>query len=269
MTVLVIRYSFKRFVLVSASFLTGSVLLFFEGKDVRAVNLAFRVLFLMVGMFLATVGIALVTLADLGTTPISTVPYVFSVITGYSFGLTTFVVNLFFILGQVLLLRKKFPLWNILQVPLVAVFGFFIDVSMHLFSWITLSTYWEHLALSVTGNAVLALGVLMQVRSKTIVQPGEGIVLAVSVTFRRAFSSMKIANDVSLVIIALAVGYIVLGHSEGVREGTLISVIAVGLFIKAFEWILARFKKEPLPEDKEPNTLFEKESEKSEGSTNC
>ena len=100
MTVLVIRYSFKRFVLVSASFLTGSVLLFFEGKDVRAVNLAFRVLFLMVGMFLATVGIALVTLADLGTTPISTVPYVFSVITGYSFGLTTFVVNLFFILGQ-------------------------------------------------------------------------------------------------------------------------------------------------------------------------
>lgn len=33
MTVLVIRYSFKRFVLVSASFLTGSVLLFFEGKE--------------------------------------------------------------------------------------------------------------------------------------------------------------------------------------------------------------------------------------------
>ena len=145
----------------------------------RAVNLTLRILVLMVGMFLATVGIALVTLADLGTTPISTVPYVFSVITGYSFGLATFVVNLFFVLGQILLLRKKFPLWNILQVPLVAVFGFFIDVSMHLFSWISLSTYWEHLALSVTGNAVLALGVLMQVRSKTIVQPGEGIVLAV------------------------------------------------------------------------------------------
>ena len=209
----------------------------------RAVNLALQVLILLVGMFLATVGIALVTLADLGTTPISTVPYVFSVITGYSFGLATFVVNLFFVLGQVLLLRKKFPLWNILQVPLVAVFGFFIDLSMHLFSWISLSTYCEHLALSVMGNAVLALGVLMQVKSKTIVQPGEGIVLAVSVTFRRAFSSMKIANDVSLVIIALAVGYIVLGHSEGVREGTLISAIAVGLFIKFFEWVLLALRK--------------------------
>ncbi len=253
-------YSLSQDFLADACHFFSAAELFFNGVRVRALNLTLRILVLMVGMFLATVGIALVTLADLGTTPISTVPYVFSAITGYSFGLATFVVNLFFVLGQVLLLRKKFPLWNILQVPLVAVFGFLIDVSMHLFSWIELSSYWEHLCLSMTGNAVLALGVLMQVRSKTLVQPGEGFVLAVSVTFRRAFSSMKIANDVSLVIIALAVGYIVLGHSEGVREGTLISAVAVGLFIKAYEWVLARFKKEPLPQDKEPNTLFEKGS---------
>ena len=225
----------------------------------KGFNLFLRVILLFIGTFIATIGIALVTLSDLGTTPVSTVPYVFSVITGYSFGQATFAVNIFFVLGQILLLRKKFPIWNLLQIPLVGIFSYFIDISMGLFSWLDPQIYWERLFISVAGNAVLAAGVLMQVRSKTMVQPGEGIVLAIAVTFRRKFSTMKIGNDVSLVIIAIGISLIVLGHTVGVREGTLISAVAVGLFIKLYEWILARLSHAPRVENKEPNTLFEKD----------
>jgi len=60
------------------------------GSSRRFAHLSLRLLLLLIGMFTAALGVALTTVADLGTTPISTVPYVFTVLTGYSFGTTTF-----------------------------------------------------------------------------------------------------------------------------------------------------------------------------------
>ena len=80
------------------------------GSSRRFAHLSLRLLLLLIGMFTAALGVALTTVADLGTTPISTVPYVFTVLTGYSFGTTTFFVNIFLVAGQVLLLRRRFAL---------------------------------------------------------------------------------------------------------------------------------------------------------------
>ena len=67
------------------------------GSSRRFAHLSLRLLLLLIGMFTAALGVALTTVADLGTTPISTVPYVFTVLTGYSFGTTTFFVNIFLV----------------------------------------------------------------------------------------------------------------------------------------------------------------------------
>ena len=69
------------------------------GSSRRFAHLSLRLLLLLIGMFTAALGVALTTVADLGTTPISTVPYVFTVLTGYSFGTTTFFVNIFLVAG--------------------------------------------------------------------------------------------------------------------------------------------------------------------------
>ena len=76
-------------------------------------NLTLRVLRLFVGMFLAAFGISTITTAGLGTTPISTLPFVLAVLSGYSFGQTTFLVNVVFVIGQFMLLGRKLPWWNI------------------------------------------------------------------------------------------------------------------------------------------------------------
>lgn len=73
------------------------------GSSRRFAHLSLRLLLLLIGMFTAALGVVLTTVADLGTTPISTVPYVFTVLTGYSFGTTIFFVNIFLVAGQVLL----------------------------------------------------------------------------------------------------------------------------------------------------------------------
>ena len=194
--------------------------------------LALRILLLTPGMFVMALGIADVTLAGLGTTPISTVPLVTAEILGITFGEATFFVNCFFVLGQILLLRRGYQFINLLQIPLVFVFGFFIDLGMEIFSSIEPSQLWQSWAMSLSGNLLLAVGVFASIKSRTLVQPGEGIVMAVSIVTRKSFASLKIANDVSLVAIAAAAGWFVLGRFVGIGLGTLVSAVMVGLMIK-------------------------------------
>lgn len=66
-------------------------------------------LVLACGLALAGFGVALTTRAGLGTSPISSLPYVVTFLTPLTFGMTTFVVSVFFVLGQVALLRRDFP----------------------------------------------------------------------------------------------------------------------------------------------------------------
>ena len=62
---------------------------------------------LVAGMFVAACGIAIITQTNLGTTPISSLPYAVTGLTGYSFGTTTFFINLIFIALQWVILSRK------------------------------------------------------------------------------------------------------------------------------------------------------------------
>ena len=90
------------------------------------------------------------------------------------------------------------------------------------------------MAMSMFGNLVLAVGIILQVRSKTIVQPGEGIVLAFAAVFHRPFGTVKIVNDTVLVVIAGILSVAVLGSLVGALVGFLVcSAILVGFLVKA------------------------------------
>lgn len=196
-------------------------------------HLGGRFILWLVGTVLEAFGIAMTTSSAIGTTPISTVPIALTTITGYSFGTTTFIMNLFFVAGQFLLIGKKFPLWNLLQIPGVLVFSLCIDLFMALLATKVPDPWVLKCIMSIAGNFFLALGIVLQVGSKLLVQPGDGIVLAAALRFQQKFSTMKIANDISLVMIAVLLGLLFLHEIVGVREGTLISAFAVGLMVKA------------------------------------
>lgn len=202
-------------------------------KEVRKARLPGRLMLLLAGTELATLGITLTTVSGLGTTPISTVPYVLSQITPLTFGTTTFLLNVLFVIGQILLLRRHFLWHNLLQIPAVLVFGACIDLNMHFLMPHAPESWAAGLAVSLLGNAVLAAGIVCQIRSKTIVQPGEGIVLAAATVLRKPFGNVKIANDLMLVLLAAAISWYFLHAFAGLREGTLVSAVCVGLFVKA------------------------------------
>ena len=189
---------------------------------------ALRGLLLAAGMLVAASGISTITRAGLGTTPISTVPLAFASVTGATFGTTTFFVNVFFVLLQWLLLGRRFRFSAFLQIPMVFVYGAFIDLTMALLAPFDPQAYAAQLAQSLLGNLVLAAGIVMQLHSRTLMQPGEALVLALTVRFQKPFGTLKIANDVVLVCLAALIGIAATGGLVGIREGTLVSAILVG-----------------------------------------
>ena len=207
-------------------------------------NYTLRWLLLAAGMLVAAAGISIITRAGLGTTPISTVPLAFTPVTGASFGTMTFFVNILFVLLQWPLLGKYFHFTSFLQIPVVFVFGVFIDFMMALLAPLAPEAYAARLAQSFLGNIVLAAGIVMQLHSRTIVQPGEGLVLALTVRFKKPFGTLKIANDVTLVSLAALIGVATTGGLVGIREGTLVSAVFVGIFARLL------LKLWPMPERK-------------------
>ena len=81
----------------------------------------------LVGIFTMTLGIALSCTADLGTSPISSVPWVMSMFTPWSIGEITIVLNLLFIIAQPILLRQIY--WRELLGELITLIslGYCID----------------------------------------------------------------------------------------------------------------------------------------------
>ncbi len=62
--------------------------------------------------------------------------------------------------------------------------------------------------------------------------PGDGFVIEASKRFGISLGRMKAIFDWSLVAIACVLGLIFLGRIEGVREGTVISALTTGIFVR-------------------------------------
>ena len=193
-----------------------------------------RCIILLVGLDIMSLGIAFSIKAALGTSPISSVPYVTSRISGLSVGETTIIINLVFILIQILLLRKKYDLFQLFQIPALVLFGLMIDFSAYLIKDITYTNYFQQWGLCILGIILLGLGVSIEVMAKLVTTPGEGVVLAICKIFSVKFGNTKIAFDTVLVIISVITVLSFLGHLEGVREGTIAGAIFVGLLTKQF-----------------------------------
>lgn len=143
-------------------------------------------------LFVMSLGIALVTRGNLGTTPISSLPLVSSYASGLTFGETTFFINLLFVAAQWPLLRKSInKLLLLSQIPITFAFSYFIDTSMQITEFLSSDIYWKCFAVSMLGNVVLGLGVALEVFAGAAALPGEGLVLAVSTVLHKPFSSVK------------------------------------------------------------------------------
>ena len=193
-----------------------------------------RYLWFLAGVLINSFGVALITRAALGTSPISSLPYVLSFRFPVTLGQFTFAMNLFFILGQVLLLRRDFQPIQLLQVAVNAVFSAFIDVSMGLLSWLEISSLPMAVLVLALGCAVLAFGISIEVAPKVLMVPGEGIVQAIAAVSGWRFGSVKVCFDATLVATALVLSLLFFHRLQGLGAGTILSALAVGRIVNLY-----------------------------------
>ena len=207
-----------------------------------------RYLIFLVGLFVNSLGVSLITKANLGTSPISSIPYVLSLNFPFTLGNFTIFFSIFLIVLQLIILRKKFKLEHILQIPVSIIFGYFIDLTMILFSWVNPEAYIMKIVYLLIGCLILGVGVYMEVLADVVMLPGESFVRAIVLTWKTNFGTTKICFDVSMSVIAAVLSFVFAGRLDGVREGTVIAALLVGFIARFIGKKLAFLKDMIFPE---------------------
>lgn len=191
-----------------------------------------RTIFLCLGLLIMAFGVAFSIKAALGTSPISSLPYVTGAISGLTVGTTTIIMNTAFVVIQIAILRKQYDWFQLLQLPAAVLFGMAIDLASWLIEPMTLHSYWQQWIVCLLGVFLVALGVSVEVTAKLITTAGEGIVLAICKVAPIKFGNMKMTFDLTLVALSIVLSLVFLGHLDGVREGTVAAAILVGQLTK-------------------------------------
>ena len=206
-----------------------------------------RYLLLLIGLSIMAFGVAFSIKASLGTSPISSVPYVVSLFTPLTVGTATITMHGVFILLQILILRKNYHPIQLMQLPVAFFFGYLTDFGVWAVQGITCNTYWQQWIVCIIGILLVAVGVSFEVKAGVVVLAGEGVVLAICRVLPKVkFGYMKVGFDVTLVVIACILSIVFTGRLQGVREGTVAAALLVGLIAKQLGKLLARWKLEEI-----------------------
>lgn len=199
-------------------------------------EVAKRYLLFVISLFFAALGVAFTKHGELGVSPISSVANVMSCrFPSLSLGTWLIIWNCVLIVGQIVILRGKFQLIQLLQVPLSFLFGWFTDFGMWCVSFLPADAYPIRLCMVVIGVVILGFGISLSVIANVIMNSGEAFVKAVSDGIHQEFGNVKIAFDVFCVLLSLALSLVFFDFTiVGTREGTVISALFTGVVVKFF-----------------------------------
>lgn len=209
-------------------------------KD-RIISFLWQHVLLLVSLFIMTMGVAVCVRSMLGSSVISTLPYVFETagklklgVPELTIGQYTYIMNAILVVGQILVLRRKFELVQLFQLLVGFVFGSLIDLNMIITQWLIPASLAEKIVSQVIGCTVLGIGIALEVRCGSVTMPGEGFPVAVSAVTGIDFPKVKIVVDTLLVVLAVAFCYVFFGAWQWyiVGIGTLFAMVYVGMVVR-------------------------------------
>lgn len=192
-----------------------------------------RYLLFCISLFVNALGIAFITRAALGTSPITSVTYVLSMFTPFTIGEWTIMLNILFVVLEPFMMTRRDLKDDLrmflLQIPISFCFGIFIDICMHhILFWLNPSTYPAMISALLVGCVILAVGIALEVKANAAMMAGEYFVKVITKRFHGEFGYIKLGFDVTLVAIACTLSLIFMSGIYGVREGTVIAALIVG-----------------------------------------
>lgn len=218
-------------------------------KKDDVISFTWQHILLLISLYVMTFGVAACVRSQLGSSVISTIPYVLSsagtslnYIPEWTIGSYTIMMNAIFVVMQIIILRRNFEWVQLFQLVIGFFFGMLIDLNMVLTEWMVSDNIIANILVQIAGCTILGFGIAMEVRCGSVTMPGEGITIAIHKVTEWPFHKAKIIVDVTIVTLAVLFSLLLLGSWkwEIVGIGTLFAMIYIGVIVrtfnKHFEW---------------------------------
>lgn len=195
-----------------------------------------RLLIYFVGLFILALGLTLNTKANLGVSPIISVPYSISQITGLNFGDLTFIEYALFVFVETMIhfseKNKKKIVADLLQLPLSLVFTRFLNIFSACIP--TSNKFLVQLLILALAIICTGVGAAMSLSMQFVPNPGDGIVQALAGKFNKSVGLTKNIFDCICVCMTICISLIFAHTILGIGIGTVIAVLGVGRVIALF-----------------------------------
>lgn len=218
----------------------------------KAKELSLRYGISTLGLVLVALGVGISIKSNLGIAPPSCPPTILNLKwTGISVGTFTWMMHLLFILSQVAILRKRFKLKYLMQIPAAFVFGYLCDGAIWLFNSIDApaTNYVVQILLSLAAVVITAIGIKLEVLGRGWMLAGDMTTAILADETKTPFGTTKVIFDVALVAITALLAWVFFGLVTGngstvvIREGTLILAILTGLCMRVTDPLLEKLFK--------------------------
>jgi uncharacterized membrane protein YczE len=201
-----------------------------------------RIAALLVGTCFISFGIALMSKASIGMSPISCFPYVMSLVyPKFTLGEWVLIWNALFAILQIPVMGKNYKLYLLTQIPLAFLLGYCTDFAKYLIKGISVPNYMVSVLFVILGTMFTAFGVYLTVNAKLIMNGPEAFIRAVSDRTHMKFGTLKSIFDICNMLLAAISSAVIFHKLYGVREGTVFAAVFTGVFVniytKIVDWI--------------------------------
>jgi uncharacterized membrane protein YczE len=178
-------------------------------------NFWYRLIKLLLGLFVYGIGVAFLVHAAIGIAPWDVLAQGISVQTGISFGQATIAVSLMVMLMWIPL-RVRVGLGSVLNAILIGVFA---DIVL---AWLPpLEFYWQKLGIFVTGLLIVSYATGLYISCGMGKGPRDGLMIGLATKLQRPFWQVRTGVE----ILVVTAGFLLGGQ---VREGTLLFALSIG-----------------------------------------
>ncbi len=187
---------------------------------------------MLLGLFISAFGASVAIKARLGTSPVACCPVVYAAPLGVSVGMSMFLFNVIFLLAQIALERREFPLFHLLQLIPAMLFGSLTDLTTILIGPLPAEGLPLRIAYCAVSIVMVGMGVFLLLRANLLMMCTEAFDAVVSRKTGVEYGIVKIIKDVLLVCIAAAGSLIIDHRLVHVGFGTAAAAVFVGMVVR-------------------------------------
>lgn len=183
------------------------------------------------GMFILAIGVTLSTRTNLGSSPITSVPYCLSYVMDWKIGDATLLVYSSFVIVEVVchikMKERLMVVKDILQIPVCLIFTRFMNLFASMIPNMT-GPFRLQLACQLLAIVLIGIGMVLALNVRLIPNPSDGIIQTLADFTGKKLGTVKNIADAICVTITLVTGYLCTGKIVCVGIGTIMAMLLVG-----------------------------------------